>query len=277
MVSIPAAGWFLVVQEPVEQAYRPVFRLKNNFILIGGVYIVVAGFIVYSVLTFLLGPLTEAARRLHAMARNHEPIDFLPLRRDDEIGLIVTGFNSLLTNLREKEALVSHLAYHDALTGLPNLQLFRDRLSQALHYAQRQDGGLALLYLDLDGFKPVNDRCGHAAGDAVLREVAQRIAGLLRKSDTVARIGGDEFAVILTEPGEGAAAVAEKCREAICRPVSFEGREVSVGVSIGIAHFPVDGTTEAELLKNADAAMYRAKRCAREGSADACKSPASPL
>lgn len=277
MVSIPAAGWFLVVQEPTEQAYRPVFRLKNNFVLIGAIYVLVAGFVVYAVLTHLLSPLTDAARRLHSMARGHEPVDFLPLRRDDEIGLIVTGFNSLLTKLREKEALVSHMAYHDALTDLPNLQLFRDRLTQSLHAAQRHGGGLALLYLDLDGFKPVNDLHGHAAGDAVLREVAQRISGLLRKSDTVARIGGDEFAVILAEPGDAAGTVAEKCREAICRPIAFDGREVLVGVSIGMAHFPADGRTEDDLLKKADDAMYRVKRSGQDASGEACKSTARPL
>jgi diguanylate cyclase (GGDEF)-like protein len=164
------------------------------------------------------------------------------------------------------------MAYHDALTGLPNLQLFRDRLTQGLHYAQRHEGGLALLYLDLDGFKPVNDRYGHAAGDAVLQEIARRVSGLLRKSDTVARLGGDEFAVILTGSPDTAGLVAEKCREAICLPIRFEGHDISVGVSIGIACFPGDGASEEELLRKADGAMYEAKR-----SGDACKSTASPL
>jgi len=277
MVSIPAAGWFLVVQEPTDQAYRPVWLLKNNFVLFGGISVLVASFIVYSILAYLLGPLTEAAGRLHAMAQNDEPIDFLPLRRNDEIGMIVTCFNSLLANLREKEALVSHMAYHDALTGLPNLQLFRDRLTQGLHHAQRQRSDLALLYLDLDGFKPINDKYGHAAGDAVLQEIARRVTSLLRKSDTVARIGGDEFAVILAESGDDGVLVAEKCREVVSHPISFEGQTVSVGVSIGVARYPIDGTTEEELLRAADDAMYQAKRLAREGSGDACKSTGSPL
>lgn len=265
MVSIPAAGWFLVVQQPLEQAYRPVWRMKHNILIFGAASVVVVIFIVYSILAYLLGPLTEAAARLHAMAQSETPIDFLPLRRDDELGLIVTSFNSLLAKLWEKEAQVSHMAYHDALTGLPNLQLFRDRLGQSLHYAQRHQSGMALLYLDLDGFKPVNDRYGHAAGDIVLREVARRISGLLRKSDTVARIGGDEFAVILAESGDSAALVAGKCREAIRRPVPFEGHDLAVGVSIGIACFPEDGATEDELLKKADQAMYAAKRASRVG------------
>ena len=108
-----------------------------------------------------------------------------------------------------------------------------------------------------------NDAHGHAAGGAVLREIAQRLLGILRKSDTVARIGGDEFAVILGESGDSAQQVAGKCREAIGRPLLFEGRQLAVGVSIGIAHFPSDGATEEQLLKKADAAMYRAKRDGR--------------
>jgi diguanylate cyclase (GGDEF)-like protein len=134
-----------------------------------------------------------------------------------------------------------------------------------------------LLYLDLDGFKPVNDRHGHAAGDAVLKEIARRLSALLRKSDTVARIGGDEFAVILDNPGDSAERVAEKCREAIGLPLRFEGQDISVGVSIGLALFPIDGLTEEDLLKTADGAMYRVKRAGREATAEACKSPGSPL
>ena len=271
MVSIPSSGWFVVVQQPTEQAYLPVLRLKKNFIFIGALNILVAGGIIYFCVSFLLTPLADAARRLHAMARSDEPVDFLPLHRNDEIGLIVTGFNSLLAKLRKKEALVSHLAHHDALTGLPNLQLFRDRLTQGLLYAQRHDSGLTLLYLDLDGFKPVNDCHGHAAGDFVLQEVARRVSGQLRKSDTVARIGGDEFAVILTDSGDSAGLVADKCRDAICRPMEFEGQEISVGVSIGMAYFPIDGTSQEELLKKADADMYRAKRGAHKERGEACK------
>jgi diguanylate cyclase (GGDEF)-like protein len=246
-------------------------------VLISAIFIVLAALVVYGGVSYLLRPLTDVALRLHAMARGDVPVDFLSQQRHDEIGLIATGFNSLLTRLRESEAAMTHMAHHDALTGLPNLQLFRDRLTQALHYAQRHDGGLTLLYLDLDGFKPINDNYGHPAGDAVLREVAQRILGILRKSDTVARLGGDEFAVILSDSGDNAELVAEKCRAAIRRPMQFEGHEIAVNVSIGIAYFPIDGTNEEELRKKADAAMYRAKRLAKEDAGEACKSAASPL
>ncbi len=186
---------------------------------------------------------------------------------------MVTGFNSLLSTLREREdelrlneAQMKHMAHHDALTGLPNLQLFRDRLTQALGHAERSGGTLSLLYLDLDRFKPINDTYGHHIGDVVLKEFARRVSGVLRKNDTFARIGGDEFAIILADAADKlaqAASVAEKCRKAITAPILAEGLEVSVGVSIGIAHFPADGTTDAELVQAADRRMYEAKRNTR--------------
>jgi diguanylate cyclase (GGDEF)-like protein len=270
IVSIPAAGWFLVAHQPTDQAYRPVWKVERNLLVVSTV--IIGGTLVglYLLLNYMLGPLSEAARRLHAMARQDAPVDFLTVRRDDEIGQMVTGFNSLLTTLREREdelreneALMQHMAHHDALTGLPNLQLFRDRLRQSLGYAERNAGSLAVLYLDLDRFKPINDTYGHHIGDAVLKEVAGRVSGVLRKNDTFARIGGDEFAIILADAAdkpEQADSVVEKCRKAITQPMSVEGLDVSVGVSIGIAHFPADGATEAELVQAADNRMYQAKR-----------------
>lgn len=272
IVSIPNSDWFLVAHQPVDQAYRPAERFKKNMLIIAAIYGVVAAGIIYLTLGYLFGPLIEAAQRLHAMARKDEPVDFLPVRRHDEIGEIVTGFNSLLGTLREKEeqlreneAAMKHMAYHDALTGLPNVALFRDRLTQSLGYAQRSHGSLTLLYLDLDGFKPINDRHGHSAGDTVLQEIACRVLSLLRRNDTFARIGGDEFAIILADPEDAesqADIVVDKCRDAIRRPIDIGGTVISVGVSIGIAHFPGDGATEAELLERADGAMYSAKRAA---------------
>lgn len=273
IVSIPAAGWFLVAHQPTNQAYLPVWKVERNLLVVSTAIIGGTLVMLYLLLRYLLGPLTEAARRLHAMARQDAPVDFLTVRRDDEIGQMVTGFNSVLTTLREREkelrdneALMKHMAHHDALTGLPNLQLFRDRLTQALGHAERSGGSLSLLYLDLDRFKPINDTYGHHIGDVVLKEFAQRVSGVLRKNDTFARIGGDEFAIILADAADKlgqAASVAEKCRKAITAPILAEGLVVSVGVSIGIAHFPVDGTTDAELVQAADSRMYEAKRNTR--------------
>ena len=156
-------------------------------------------------------------------------------------------------------------ARHDALTGLPNRTVSEDRLEQAMARAQRRRQMFAVLCIDLDGFKGVNDNLGHHAGDELLRAVATRLRARIRHSDTLARIGGDEFLAIIEDcHGDTAAqAVAESLVASLNEPVNLEGRTVSVSGSIGIAMFPMDGTHAAELKRNADQAMYRAKASGR--------------
>jgi diguanylate cyclase (GGDEF)-like protein len=157
---------------------------------------------------------------------------------------------------------LAHQALHDSLTDLPNRALFFDRLAQTMRAAQRQNSGLAMLLIDLDRFKDVNDTYGHQAGDLVLRQVADRLRTALRASDTVARIGGDELAVLLPSVGgvETAISTAQKVREAICRPYPIAGHGVRVGASVGVALYPTHAHGGEALLAAADAAMYRAKR-----------------
>ncbi|HZU52552.1 MAG TPA: EAL domain-containing protein [Holophagaceae bacterium] len=164
---------------------------------------------------------------------------------------------------------LTHQAHHDALTGLPNRVLLEDRLTQALAQARRNDQRVALLFIDLDGFKGVNDSLGHPAGDALLRLVADRLAGSVRASDTLARMGGDEFAVVLQEVRDtpSAARVAEKLLESLRLPFRVEGRDLHISASIGVAFFPEDGVDAETLLRHADVAMYRAKALGR----DACQ------
>ena len=156
------------------------------------------------------------------------------------------------------------LAYHDTLTGLPNRALFYDRLRQSIALGKRHKHRFALLYLDLDGFKAVNDNLGHDAGDQLLKGAAQRVRGLLRETDTVARMGGDEFIVILARSGGRAvvARVARKIIKAIAAPFKLteRGDEVTINGSIGIALYPDNGEEIDTLVKKADAAMYQAKR-----------------
>jgi len=162
---------------------------------------------------------------------------------------------------KQREARLQHMALHDSLTGLPNRSLVLDRMSTALAQARRERARLALLYLDIDGFKQVNDTLGHAGGDALLREVGRRLKGCVRESDTVGRMGGDEFVVLLVgvqSPDHGVI-VADKIRTALCRPFRIAGRAVSASPSIGIAHHPEDGADCEALLHRADEAMYRAK------------------
>lgn len=167
-----------------------------------------------------------------------------------------------ITARKRMEEDLSQLAHFDRLTGLPNRALFYDRVERAISEARRAQHGFSLLYLDLDGFKAVNDQHGHEAGDALLCEVAKRLAACVRESDTVGRIGGDEFAVLLrtTNRQEDAIAVAQKIVEALVLPVGLSGFTCRVGASVGMALHPDDGVNVESLLRSADLAMYEAKR-----------------
>ncbi len=173
-----------------------------------------------------------------------------------------------ITEHKEIEARLKHMANHDSLTGLPNRLLLADRLTQALTHARRGRHAVALLFIDLDGFKPINDELGHDAGDWVLKEIADRLTHCVRASDTVSRMGGDEFVILLDEIQGGAGrkaatAVAEKVLEAVPQPVRVEGQTVRVGASIGIALYPEHGRTPDALITAADTAMYKAKEAGR--------------
>ncbi len=170
-----------------------------------------------------------------------------------------------VTELHVKTEELRYQAHHDALTGLPNRTLLQDRLAQAVELARRNETLAALLFIDLDLFKMVNDSLGHDVGDALLIEAAIRLTGCLRRSDTLSRLGGDEFVAILggvTMPSE-VAEVAGKIGSVLSAPMMLAGHEVTVGASIGVALFPQDGDTVSTLMKNADTAMYRAKAAGR--------------
>jgi diguanylate cyclase (GGDEF)-like protein/PAS domain S-box-containing protein len=170
-----------------------------------------------------------------------------------------------VTAKRQAEARIAHMAHHDALTGLPNRVLFHERLDEALLRVRRDRDKFAVLYLDLDQFKSVNDTLGHAAGDKLLMAVAERLRMCLRGSDMVARFGGDEFAVLqmgLAGPPE-AGILAERIVTLLSEPYDIEGQQVVIGTSVGIALAPADGETSDQLLRNADMALYQAKEDGR--------------
>jgi diguanylate cyclase (GGDEF)-like protein/PAS domain S-box-containing protein len=178
----------------------------------------------------------------------------------DEGALYVGIFNDV-TDLRRKDEHIRHLAFHDLLTGLPNRTLLLDRLAHAIEGALRQGEQLGLMFLDLDRFKQVNDTLGHDVGDELLKVIAARLRTELRESDTAARMGGDEFIVLIEHVREPAdlARVASKLIASLSQPVQIGAHTVDVGATIGIACYPQDGLDGNELMRRADAAMYAAK------------------
>ncbi|MDD2054977.1 diguanylate cyclase [Pseudomonas putida] len=219
-----------------------------------------------------LAEVAHAARSLRAFDRRVPPAQIVEL---DNLG---NDFNALLdeleswqTHLRSENETLAHQASHDSLTGLPNRAYFEGRLIRALRNAAKQGERAAVLFLDSDRFKSINDNFGHAAGDAVLVTVANRVRAQLREDDLVARLGGDEFAVLLAplHEVEDARRIAEKINASMDVAIQLPGsHSILSSLSIGIAVYPDDGTTPSALLDAADAAMYQTKRLAR-GERDA--------
>ncbi len=187
------------------------------------------------------------------------------MARDDAggIGHYVAIFSDI-TERKQAEDRIQFLAHYDELTQLPNRNLTRDRIQQALLAADRGDTNMAVLFLDLDRFKFINDSLGHHVGDGLLQEVAKRVSGCLREVDTVGRLGGDEFLVVLPETdGDGAAHVAQKILDTLADSAMIDGHPLTISSSIGVAIYPLDGTDIVTLMKNADSAMYHAKQAGR--------------
>lgn len=262
IVSVPSTGWFVVARMPSSEAFAPVTHIQKGIVRSGVLSVLAVILLIGFIVRVMLRPLYQAARLADQMTLGETPLAPLPVRRDDEVGHLTRAFNRLLEKLSHSQEELRHLAHHDALTGLPNRALLGDRLRQELARTQRYGTRLALCYLDLDGFKAINDELGHETGDLALIEVAARLRAVTRRTDTVARIGGDEFVLLLvdlpTDPRDLLVTYARKCIEAIDLPLDLRQTIRQVGVSIGIA-VSEPGCTPECLLQAADQAMYTAK------------------
>ncbi|MFK3792371.1 MULTISPECIES: sensor domain-containing protein [Pseudomonas] len=188
--------------------------------------------------------------------------------QDQELLQYVSAQLAAVIERKQLHARLHYMAEYDQLTHLPNRELLRERLRQALARARRESGRMALLYVDLDRFKEVNDTCGHAVGDMLLQAVANRLKGCVREVDTVARIGGDEFVILLenVQHDDDAQRVADKMRRELGEPLRLDGHSLSILPSIGIGLYPEHGLEEQQLFKHADEAMYAAKRAHKSRS-----------
>jgi len=214
------------------------------------------------------GPSNETDRTCVRKDGSRFPAGVIALPLLDANGRSLGGLRMLMdiTERKRAAARIEHMALHDSLTGLPNRLLLQERARQTLARARRQSGHFALVLIDLDHFKQVNDTLGHAIGDELLRVVAQRLTNAVRDTDTVVRMGGDEFALLLPDIAhpEQACEVAQKARAAMSQPLSIEGHRLHVTASVGVALFPAHGKDLPALLRSADLAMYDAKACGRD-------------
>ena len=220
------------------------------------------------------GPLHEMVRATQAFSQG-QAHGALPVKRQDELGELARSFSDMeqqirlqMTELNASRDAMTHLAHHDALTGLPNRRMFEQRLAQALEMSRRSGRPCALLFVDLDEFKSINDSLGHAMGDAVLKATAQVIQGAVRQVDTVARLAGDEFTVLCenVDSEEAAQQIVAKLQQAFEQPLDIQGKPYPLRASIGLSLFPRDAQDAHNLLASADAAMYRAKLNRRTGT-----------
>lgn len=215
---------------------------------------------------WLFEDITERKRTEETLLQVRDELELRVQERTKELAAANGRLQAEIEERRLIEAQVRHMAHHDALTGLPNRRLLEDRLGQAIAMAKRRGCGVAVMFVDLDRFKLVNDSLGHRGGDLLLQAVARRLRGLLREADTVARVGGDEFVVVLSDLREEApaATVAEKILGSLVQPYVIDGNDLRVTPSIGISLYPKDGTNVETLISHADAAMYHAKQMGRK-------------
>jgi len=265
-------GLYVFAVLPEEELLAASHRLRE---LVAGMTLattLIAALLLFGLLkTLIITPIQKLGAATQEISRGNLQVA-VTVDRKDEIGDLAMAFEDMSQSLLRSANQIQYLAYHDSLTGLPNRYMFTDYLERALSHAKRHRQVMALIFLDLDGFKRVNDTLGHEAGDRLLQELAARLDNCLRRSDfvvradtvqdTVARLGGDEFIILLTriQSAHDSARVATRVLASVSEPFIIDKCEFHIGASIGITTFPADGDQADTLIKNADVAMYHAKK-----------------
>ena len=263
-------GRFMVVglSQPLAVVQGEVLDLGRSILKILLVLSVVGVALAAGVSRLVTQPLQAMVKAAQAFSRG-EAHGALPVHRGDEVGELARSFQDMeqqisrqLAELNLSRDAMAHLAHHDALTGLPNRRMFEQRLAQVLELSRRTGRSCALLFVDLDDFKAINDTHGHAVGDRVLQAVARTIVGAVRQVDTVARMAGDEFTVLCenVDSEEAALQIVAKLQHAFEPPLDIDGEPLAVRASIGLSLFPRDAQDARTLMASADAAMYRIKQ-----------------
>lgn len=265
----PGLGWTVVARQSLEEAYAPARQLQRDILVWGIALALIVASIGWLLATWFTRPLSriaQAADRLSAGEIMEIP-DIKGTREITQLSQSIRHLVASLSNQQTALGVMESLAHHDPLTGLPNRAALEKYLPRAQQRSQSLGSCLALLYLDLDGFKPINDEFGHAGGDQLLREVAARLRSCLREGDLVARLGGDEFLMVLqvarAEAETQAQVISQRVLKSLSQPIKLGDRQAKVGCSIGGALWPLDDPDLTEVLGLADQALYRAKHAGK--------------
>src|SRR5450830_204298 len=257
--------WIITSVYPSSEAFAPFARARDQALASAIAIAGFAGVTGWLGIAFLLRPLSALQRHVGRVSEDGGDLEVFNVQREDEFGRLSRAFYALSKKREAAEAALAGQAMTDPLTGLHNRRMFDSAIAQAFARAERNGGGLALAYLDIDRFKAINDTYGHGGGDQVLVEFAQRLRGAVRITDTVVRIAGDEFVVVfeaITEPLEPDV-LGQKIVDAMRAPMRVDGAAVQVGVSVGICAGATAGSSVADFIKLADAALYRSKQGGR--------------
>ncbi|WP_397449501.1 diguanylate cyclase domain-containing protein [Pseudomonas sp. NA-150] len=266
----PGLGWTVVARQPLEEAYAPAHQLQRDILAWGVALAVLVAYIGWLLASWYTRPLWHIAKAADRLSAG-EILEIPDLKGTREIAQLSQSIRHLVASLSNQQTalgVMESLAHHDPLTGLPNRAALEKYLPRAQQRSQNVGTCLALLYLDLDGFKPINDEFGHTGGDELLREIAARLRSCLREGDIVARLGGDEFLMVLQVTREDATgqsqAIAHRVLKTLAHPVKLGNRQAKVGCSVGGALWPLDDPDLNEVLELADQALYRAKHAGKQ-------------